>query len=130
MLGDDIGGVTMLLSLTTATPGHYASGFKILNQLISEMNQLAFLSLKKNLMIGHSLSLPVLPFAEPTLILNQVRIVHEGMKLPLRLNGHTVITFHVASVFPKNAYNSWQEQKLMLLRKHAKEIPIHREIHM
>ncbi|CAJ2650357.1 unnamed protein product [Trifolium pratense] len=36
-------------------------------------------------------------------ILNQVRIVHEGMRFPLRLNGHTVITFHVASVFPKNA---------------------------
>ncbi|CAI8617451.1 unnamed protein product [Vicia faba] len=36
-------------------------------------------------------------------ILNQIRIVHEGMRFPLRLNGHTVITFHVASVFPKNA---------------------------
>jgi hypothetical protein len=33
----------------------------------------------------------------------QVRIVHEGMRFPLRLNGHTVITFHVASVFPNNA---------------------------
>jgi hypothetical protein len=33
----------------------------------------------------------------------QVRIVHEGMRFPLRLNRHTVITFHVASVFPKNA---------------------------
>ncbi|CAJ2668834.1 unnamed protein product [Trifolium pratense] len=36
-------------------------------------------------------------------ILNQVRIVHEGMRFPLWLNGHTVITFHVGSVFPKNA---------------------------
>jgi len=33
----------------------------------------------------------------------QVRIVHEGMRFPLRLNHHTVITFHVVSVFPKNA---------------------------
>jgi hypothetical protein len=33
----------------------------------------------------------------------QVRIVHEGMRFPLRLNRHTVITFHVASVFPNNA---------------------------
>lgn len=33
----------------------------------------------------------------------QVRIVHEGMRFPLRLHGHTVITFHVSSVFPKNA---------------------------
>lgn len=33
----------------------------------------------------------------------QIRIVHEGMRFPLWLNGHTVITFHVASVFPKNA---------------------------
>ncbi|OIW10240.1 hypothetical protein TanjilG_27991 [Lupinus angustifolius] len=36
-------------------------------------------------------------------ILNQVRIVHEGMRFPLWLHGHTVITFQVASVFPKNA---------------------------
>ncbi|KAK7251956.1 hypothetical protein RIF29_35585 [Crotalaria pallida] len=36
-------------------------------------------------------------------ILNQVRIVHEGMRFPLWLHGHTVITFHVASVFPKKA---------------------------
>ncbi|TKY58960.1 Peroxisome biogenesis protein 1 [Spatholobus suberectus] len=35
-------------------------------------------------------------------ILNQVRIVHEGMRFPLWLHGHTVITFQVASVFPKN----------------------------
>lgn len=33
----------------------------------------------------------------------QVRIVHEGMRFPLWLHGHTVITFHVASVFPKKA---------------------------
>lgn len=33
----------------------------------------------------------------------QIRIVHEGMRFPLRLNRHTVITFHVVSVFPKNA---------------------------
>ncbi|XP_027344932.1 peroxisome biogenesis protein 1 isoform X2 [Abrus precatorius] len=39
--------------------------------------------------------------AEATL-LNQVRIVHEGMKFPLWLHGHTVITFQVDSVFPKN----------------------------
>ncbi|XP_057756804.1 peroxisomal ATPase PEX1 isoform X1 [Arachis stenosperma] len=36
-------------------------------------------------------------------ILNQVRIVHEGMRFPLWLHGHTVITFHVTSVFPKKA---------------------------
>ncbi|KAG4401218.1 hypothetical protein AAZX31_07G207400 [Glycine max] len=35
-------------------------------------------------------------------ILSQVRIVHEGMRFPLWLHGHTVITFQVASVFPKN----------------------------
>ncbi|KAK7400710.1 hypothetical protein VNO78_11984 [Psophocarpus tetragonolobus] len=35
-------------------------------------------------------------------ILTQVRIVHEGMRFPLWLHGHTVITFQVASVFPKN----------------------------
>ncbi|RDX60107.1 Peroxisome biogenesis protein 1, partial [Mucuna pruriens] len=35
-------------------------------------------------------------------VLNQVRIVHEGMRFPLWLHGHTVITFQVASVFPKN----------------------------
>ena len=32
----------------------------------------------------------------------QVRIVHEGMRFPLWLHGHTVFTFQVASVFPKN----------------------------
>ncbi|KAG7990266.1 hypothetical protein I3843_02G017200 [Carya illinoinensis] len=36
-------------------------------------------------------------------ILNQVRIVHEEMKFPLWLHGHTVITFLVASTFPKKA---------------------------
>ncbi|KAI4306343.1 hypothetical protein L6164_029630 [Bauhinia variegata] len=36
-------------------------------------------------------------------ILNQVRIVHEGMRFPLWLHGHTVITFQVVSVFPKKA---------------------------
>ncbi|XP_020238350.1 peroxisome biogenesis protein 1 isoform X2 [Cajanus cajan] len=36
-------------------------------------------------------------------ILSQVRIVHEGMRFPLWLHGHTVITFQVASVIPKNA---------------------------
>ncbi|KAK7362476.1 hypothetical protein VNO77_04590 [Canavalia gladiata] len=35
-------------------------------------------------------------------ILNQVRIVHEGMRFPLWLHGHTVITFQVTSVVPKN----------------------------
>ncbi|CAI8589082.1 unnamed protein product [Vicia faba] len=35
-------------------------------------------------------------------ILNQVRILHEWTRFPLRLNGHVVITSHVASVFPKN----------------------------
>ncbi|CAJ1939703.1 unnamed protein product [Sphenostylis stenocarpa] len=39
--------------------------------------------------------------AEDT-ILSQVRIVYEGMRFPLWLHGHTVITFQVASVFPKN----------------------------
>ncbi|XP_027918670.1 peroxisome biogenesis protein 1 isoform X2 [Vigna unguiculata] len=32
----------------------------------------------------------------------QVRIVYEGMRFPLWLHGHTVITFQVASVDPKN----------------------------
>ncbi|KAG4908987.1 hypothetical protein JHK87_055103 [Glycine soja] len=32
----------------------------------------------------------------------QVRIVHEGMRFPLWLHGHTVFTLQVASVFPKN----------------------------
>ncbi|KAK7317922.1 hypothetical protein RJT34_02550 [Clitoria ternatea] len=32
-------------------------------------------------------------------ILNQVRIVHEGMRFPLWLHGHTVITFQVVSVY-------------------------------
>ncbi|QCD82820.1 peroxin-1 [Vigna unguiculata] len=36
------------------------------------------------------------------IILNQVRIVYEGMRFPLWLHGHTVITFQVASVDPKN----------------------------
>ncbi|XP_028794149.1 LOW QUALITY PROTEIN: peroxisome biogenesis protein 1-like [Neltuma alba] len=36
-------------------------------------------------------------------ILNQVRIVHEGMRFPLWLHGHTMITFFVASVIPKKA---------------------------
>jgi len=34
--------------------------------------------------------------------LMQLRIVYEGMKFPLWLHGHTVITFQVASVHPKN----------------------------
>jgi len=34
--------------------------------------------------------------------LMQVRIVYEGMRFPLWLHGHTVITFQVASVDPKN----------------------------
>ncbi|XP_054777758.1 peroxisomal ATPase PEX1 isoform X2 [Prosopis cineraria] len=36
-------------------------------------------------------------------ILNQVRIVHEGMRFPLWLHGHTMITFFVTSVIPKKA---------------------------
>ncbi|KAF7803951.1 peroxisome biogenesis protein 1 isoform X1 [Senna tora] len=36
-------------------------------------------------------------------ILNQLRIVYEGMRFPLWLHGHTMITFNVASVFPKKA---------------------------
>ncbi|XP_014509277.1 peroxisome biogenesis protein 1 isoform X2 [Vigna radiata var. radiata] len=36
------------------------------------------------------------------IILNQVRIVYEGMRFPLWLHGHTVITFQVTSVEPKN----------------------------
>ncbi|KAK4279639.1 hypothetical protein QN277_011385 [Acacia crassicarpa] len=36
-------------------------------------------------------------------ILNQVRIVYEGMRFPLWLHGHTMITFIVASVVPKKA---------------------------
>ncbi|XP_062012327.1 peroxisomal ATPase PEX1 isoform X1 [Rosa rugosa] len=36
-------------------------------------------------------------------ILNQVRIVHEGMKFPLWLHGRTTITFLVVSTFPKKS---------------------------
>ncbi|KAF7837559.1 peroxisome biogenesis protein 1 isoform X2 [Senna tora] len=39
-------------------------------------------------------------------ILNQLRIVYEGMKFPLWLHGHTMITFNVASVFPKKAVDT------------------------
>ncbi|KAL5840800.1 hypothetical protein ACOSQ4_013408 [Xanthoceras sorbifolium] len=34
-------------------------------------------------------------------MLSQVRIVREAMRFPLWLHGHTVITFHVVSTFPK-----------------------------
>lgn len=33
----------------------------------------------------------------------QVRIVYEGMRFPLWLHGHTMVTFYVASVMPKKA---------------------------
>ncbi|XP_022723598.1 peroxisome biogenesis protein 1 isoform X2 [Durio zibethinus] len=36
-------------------------------------------------------------------ILNQVRILHEGMRFPLWLHGRTIITFLVVSTFPKKA---------------------------
>ncbi|KAL6206296.1 hypothetical protein ACLB2K_023544 [Fragaria x ananassa] len=36
-------------------------------------------------------------------ILNQVRIVHEGMKFPLWLHGRTTVTFLVVSTFPKKS---------------------------
>ncbi|KAF7828197.1 anaphase-promoting complex subunit 1 isoform X1 [Senna tora] len=39
-------------------------------------------------------------------ILNQLRIVYEGMRFPLWLHGHTMITFNVASVFPKKAVDT------------------------
>ncbi|KAJ9560434.1 hypothetical protein OSB04_005594 [Centaurea solstitialis] len=35
-------------------------------------------------------------------ILKQVGIVHEAMRFPLWLHGHTIITFSVVSTFPKN----------------------------
>lgn len=35
-------------------------------------------------------------------ILTQVRILHEGMRFPLWLQPHSLITFHVISTFPKN----------------------------
>ncbi|GAV58235.1 AAA domain-containing protein/PEX-1N domain-containing protein [Cephalotus follicularis] len=41
-------------------------------------------------------------FAE-SVILNQVRIVHQGMTFPLWLRGPTFITFVVLSTFPKNS---------------------------
>ncbi|KAJ7969258.1 Peroxisome biogenesis protein 1 [Quillaja saponaria] len=36
-------------------------------------------------------------------ILKQVRIVHKAMRFPLWLHGHTIITFHVVSIFPEKA---------------------------
>ncbi|KDP37137.1 hypothetical protein JCGZ_06193 [Jatropha curcas] len=36
-------------------------------------------------------------------LLKQVRIVHEAMRFPLWLHGHTVITFLVVSTFPKKS---------------------------
>lgn len=35
-------------------------------------------------------------------LLNQVGLVHEGMRFPLWLHGRTIITFLVVSTFPKN----------------------------
>ncbi|OVA14668.1 AAA+ ATPase domain [Macleaya cordata] len=36
-------------------------------------------------------------------ILKQVGIVHEGMRFPLWLHGHTVLLFHVVSTFPRKS---------------------------
>ncbi|ESW29810.1 hypothetical protein PHAVU_002G100600 [Phaseolus vulgaris] len=56
------------------------------------------------------------------IILNQLRIVYEGMRFPLWLHGHTVITFQVASVYPKNVVvQLMQETEVAVAPKRRKK---------
>lgn len=54
-------------------------------------------------------------------ILKQVGIVHEGMRFPLWMHGHTVLLFHVVSTFPSKSCNLCQELKLLLHQRDARK---------